>query len=71
MIFINPLEEVLTASEAASLWGLSPITTKQACAGQHGKPPRFNSKECRKSKGTWLVTKKGMRRLYGEMPTEK
>lgn len=59
-------EDVMTSSEAAERWGISPVTVKQACSGQRGLPPRFKKEECRKSKGTWLVTRQGMVRLYGE-----
>lgn len=58
-------EDVMTSAEAAERWGISPVTVKQACSGQRNTPPRFTSDECRKSKGTWLVTKKGMERVYG------
>ncbi len=54
------LKEVLTAAEAADLWNMDVSTVKKAC--------NTNRIECRKSKGTWLVTKKGMEQLYGEMP---
>mgnify|MGYP001642861474 CR=1 FL=1 len=59
-------EDVMSAAEAAERWGISPVTVKQACSGQRNTPPRFTNSECRKSKGTWLVTKQGMERLYGE-----
>lgn len=59
-------EDVLTSAEAAERWGISPVTIKQACAGQRNTPPRFTKDECRKSKGTWLVTRYGMERLYGK-----
>jgi hypothetical protein len=52
--------KVLTASEAAELWGLDPSTVKRAC--QQG---RFTASEARKSGGTWLVTVEGMKRVYG------
>ena len=58
---------VMTAAEAAERWKISPVTVKQACSGQRNTPPRFTSDECRKSKGTWLVTKQGMERVYGTM----
>lgn len=60
-------EDVMTAAEAAERWKISPVTVKQACSGQRNTPPRFTSDECRKSKGTWLVTKQGMERVYGTM----
>lgn len=62
------LDDVMTASEAAERWGLSSNTVKMCCLGQKGYPPRFKAKEFRKSKGTWLVTRKGMERLYGLEP---
>lgn len=58
-------EDVMTSAEAAELWGISPVTVKQACSGQRNTPPRFTSDECRKSKGTWLVSRQGMERVYG------
>lgn len=58
-------EDVMTSAEAAERWGVSPVTVKQACSGQRNTPPRFTKDECRKSKGTWLVTKQGMERVYG------
>ena len=63
---MNIIDEVMTTAEAADLWGLSAITVKQACSGQKGLPPRFKEGEFRKSGRTWLVTRTGMERLYGE-----
>lgn len=60
-------EDVMTSAEAAERWGISPVTVKQACSGQRNTPPRFTSDECRKSKGTWLVSRQGMERVYGNM----
>lgn len=61
-------DDVMTAAEAAERWKISPVTVKQACSGQRNTPPRFTQNECRKAKGTWLVTRQGMERLYGEEP---
>lgn len=61
-------EDVMTSAEAAERWKISPVTVKQACSGQRNTPPRFTSDECRKAKGTWLVSRQGMERLYGEEP---
>lgn len=61
-------EDVMTAAEAAERWKISPVTVKQACSGQRNTPPRFTLNECRKAKGTWLVSRQGMERLYGEEP---
>ena len=58
-------EDVMTSAEAAERWKISPVTVKQACSGQRNTPPRFTSDECRKAKGTWLVSRQGMERLYG------
>lgn len=61
-------EDVMTSAEAAERWKISPVTVKQACSGQRNTPPRFTPDECRKAKGTWLVSRQGMERLYGEEP---
>ncbi len=60
------LNEVLTTPEASKRWNVPQVTIKKACAGQKGYPPRFTPDECRKSGGTWLVTRQGMERLYGK-----
>ena len=57
----NPLESVLTFSEATEKWGLGHSTLREAA-----KHSRFLPGEIRKSGGTWLVTEKAMKRLYGE-----
>ena len=56
----NILCEVVTAPEAAALWGLDDSTVKKAC--QAG---RFATHEARKTGKVWLVTKDGMERVYG------
>lgn len=59
--------DVMTTKEAAEVWGLSQVSVKHLCTGIQGRPPRLIiDVECRKSGGTWLVTKAGMTRLYGE-----
>jgi len=60
------ITDVFTTAEAAALWGVAPVTLKQACSGQKGFPPRFTPDECRKSGSTWLITRAGMDRLYGK-----
>ena len=57
----KPLEQVLTFAEATKHWGLGHSTLREAA-----KYNRFLPGEIRKSGGTWLVTEKAMRRLYGE-----
>ncbi len=54
------LENVMTASEAARLWGKDASTVKKACQAD-----KFTPDEVRKSGGTWLVTVAGMERVYG------
>ena len=54
------LDEVMTAAEAAEIWGKSPGT------GYKGNAPRFLPTEARKAGRIWLVTREGMNRLYGE-----
>ena len=62
------LQNVLTTSEAAELWGLGKATIKQACSGQKGiRPLLVLDVECRKSGNAWLVTIAGMERVYGPM----
>lgn len=59
------INEVMTAAEAAVIWGLSPRTVQQACTGYKGGKPRFTDEEARLSGRIWLVTRQGMERLYG------
>ncbi len=64
------INEVMTAAEAAVIWGLSPRTVQQACTGYKGGKPRFTDEEARLSGRIWLVTRKGMERLYGKGTAE-
>jgi len=59
----NSLDEVLTATEAEQLWGLSVGTVRAAC----GRGVIV----CRKSGGTWLVTRQTMEAHYGECPDKE
>ena len=61
------LLEVISASEAAALWGKAPITVQQACKGYGNIPPRMKPTEARKSGKTWLVTRTGMERVFGPL----
>ena len=56
----NTLKEVLTAPEAEQLWGLSVGTVRAACGR--------GIIACRKSAGTWLVTRQTMEAHYGKCP---
>ena len=67
MIMSNVLNEVLTASEAAQLWNLAPITVRQACTGYAKAAARFTATEARKSGKTWLISVEGMKRVFGDM----
>ncbi len=58
------LSDVMTLGEASKIYGVPPVTIRQACTGQRGTPPRFTAEECRKSENVWLVTRSGMERLY-------
>ena len=59
----NTLYEVLTAPEAEQLWGLSAGTVRAACGR--------GIIACRKSAGTWLVTRQTMEAHYGKCPDEE
>lgn len=65
------LNKVMTVKEASEIWGIHQDTVTKACAGQKNYPPRLKKTECNKSGGTWLVTYKGMVRLFGEPPKEE
>ena len=67
---MNPLDEVMTATEAAVQWGIAVRTIQQACTGYRGGPARFHPDEVRKAIGVWLVTRTGMERLYDPRPEE-
>ena len=61
----NVLDKVLTATEAAQLWNMAPITVRQACTGYSKAPAKFTSAEARKSGNTWLISVEGMKRVFG------
>lgn len=67
---MNPLNEVMTATEAANRWHMASITIRQACTGYKKADARFTTDEARRSGATWLVTKAGMTRVFGPEPTE-
>ena len=60
------LSDVLTASEAANLYGLDSSTLSRACTGQKGYPPLFKEGEFRKAGRIWLITRDAMERVYGK-----
>lgn len=62
------IEKVITTKEAATRWGLSQNKVQNACAGNKANPNvkiLFNTDEARQSGSTWLVTLKGMERVFG------
>ena len=61
-------EDVLSTTEAAELWGISPTTVKLYCLETKDRPPKFKKNEYRKSGNVWLVTRAAMIRVFGEMP---
>jgi hypothetical protein len=61
----SSIDDTYTATEAASRWGLDESTVKKAC-----QQNRFTEQEARKSGGTWIVTRSGMERVYGEAKQE-
>lgn len=69
------LNSVYTAREAGQIWGVSVMAMQLACLGdtRYGAnlPPKFAPCEARRSKGTWLVTEAGMRRVFGAPKGEK
>lgn len=65
---MNVLDEVMTVAEAAALWGKSVVTVRQACTGYKKAAPRFTGEEARQSGATWLITKTGMNRVFGQKP---
>lgn len=60
------LNEIMTIKEAAQIWGVAVDTLWQKCVGRVKGDLAFKENECRKSAGTWLVTRQAMKRLYGE-----
>ena len=65
----EPLQLVMTTSEAAERWGKSDITIRHACTGYQKAPPRFKEGEFRQSGKVWLITVEGMTRVFGPEPT--
>ena len=53
-------EDLITFSEASQLYGIAESTLRSAASSG-----RFKDDEIRKSGKVWLVTKKGIERLYG------
>lgn len=59
----TPLQDVLSASEVDEMWHKPANTTRTYCARGY-----FCKDEARKAKGTWLVTRRAARRVFGPQP---
>lgn len=57
------LDDVMTTQEAAERWNVTADALKQNCRGRVKNG--FKEGEFKKSGKMWLVTRKGMERLYG------
>ncbi len=62
------LDDVMTTLEAGARWGVTPNSLQQNCQGRVKNG--FREGEFRKSGHTWLVTRAGMERLYGEQKND-
>ena len=60
------IEQIMTVSEAAKLWGKSRPVVYLSTISRNGAPPRFRDDEMKKSGSYTLLTIDGMKRLYGE-----
>ncbi len=67
---MEAIQEVMTLMEAVRRWDVPESTLRHYAAGYRrsdGKDiaPVFTESECRKSEGTFLLTRAGMERLFG------
>ena len=65
------IEKVMSITEASKRWGIAKNKIYTACAGNKANPSvkiLFTSDEMRQSGGVWLVTIKGMERVFGPEP---
>ncbi len=72
---MKAIDEVMTLMEAKKRWQVPESTLRNYASGYRradGKEvlPIFNEDECRKSAGTFLVTRQGMQRIFGDAPGE-
>lgn len=78
----DPLNEVLSLSEAAEMWGLKSDTLKRYCLGlNEGKGTKGREREegrnyfllgeTKKCGKFWLVTRSAMKRIFGEPRQDK
>lgn len=59
----NPLDEIMTFSEASEIWGLGESTLRSTIRTDKLK----EGADYRKSGKVWLITKEAMVRVYGEL----
>lgn len=62
------LEMVLTATEAALIWGIPKDKIRHACSGDGRHLRLFTDSEARQSGRIWLVSKSGIDRVFGDLP---
>lgn len=62
MAKINPLDEVMSFSEATKKWNLGESTLRMAT----NRKSLIEGIDYRKSGSTWLITIEAMERVYGE-----
>lgn len=60
------LREILTLKEAAEIWGIKWETLKKRMQIQTNLVENI---DYRKAPRVWLITEKGMEKLYGPKPT--
>lgn len=62
----NPLYQIYTVKEAADVWGI-PLSTIQAelIGRRGGYTSKFREDEVRQSGSIWLITEKGINRVFG------
>ncbi|MCF8010887.1 MAG: hypothetical protein K9L17_08250 [Clostridiales bacterium] len=60
------LKKVLTLQEATKRWKLADGATLRKPISRN----RFREGEIRKSKGTWLITYKGMKKVFDPEPKD-
>lgn len=61
------INEVLTIAEASKIWRKEVSTLRRVFMNNVSFK---QGKDCRKSEGTWLVTREAMERVYGKNKNE-
>ncbi len=63
------LNDVMTLAEASVIWKIEYKALLECIVGDPLRPLHFHSDEYDRIQDTWIVTKQGMERLYGPMPS--